>query len=100
MVMAFDGRWKYVMVEGFPPMLFDLESDPEELTDLRTTTEHEPERDRLREAIFAWLRRHHSRITISDREIERRYGQELPDGIVIGYWDQDQVDRDLKRDRR
>jgi len=99
MVMAFDGRWKYILVEGFPPMLFDLESDPEELTDLGAAPEHEAERDRLREAIFAWLRRHHSRITISDEEIERRYGTELPDGIVIGYWDQDQVDRDLNRER-
>jgi len=31
--MVFDGRWKYIHASGFRPMLYDLESDPQELTD-------------------------------------------------------------------
>jgi len=39
MVMAFDGRWKYVYSQGLDPMLFDLETDPDELCDLGTDPE-------------------------------------------------------------
>ena len=31
--MVFDGRWKYIHASGFRPMLYDLQSDPQELTD-------------------------------------------------------------------
>ena len=34
LIMACDQRWKYVYAYGFRPMLFDLENDPQELTDL------------------------------------------------------------------
>ncbi len=36
------GRWKYNYYEGFPPELFDLETDPEECTDLAADPAHEP----------------------------------------------------------
>ena len=47
MVMVFDGRWKYLYVEGFRPMLFDLETDPEEFFDLGGDPKYEAERSRL-----------------------------------------------------
>ena len=31
--MVFDGRWKYIHASGFRPMLYDLESDPQEFVD-------------------------------------------------------------------
>ena len=31
--MVFDGRWKFIHASGFRPMLYDLESDPQELSD-------------------------------------------------------------------
>ena len=37
--MIFDGRWKYIHFERMRPMLFDLESDPNELNDLGTSTD-------------------------------------------------------------
>lgn len=36
--MMFDGRWKYIHLEGFRAMLFDTENDPEELCDLGDVT--------------------------------------------------------------
>ena len=42
--MLRDQRHKYVHYVGAPPQLFDLEADPEELTDLGTDTAHERQR--------------------------------------------------------
>jgi choline-sulfatase len=50
--MLRDGRYKYVYYVGAPPQLFDLEADPEELTDLGTAPTHE----RRRAAFEARLR--------------------------------------------
>ncbi|WP_018699465.1 alkaline phosphatase family protein [Amorphus coralli] len=98
MFMAFDGRWKYVFAEGFRPMLFDLESDPEEFRDLGDDPAFADERTRLEEALFAWSRRLHGRITVSDEAIANRAGGELRSGILIGYWDEDEVAR-ARRDQ-
>ena len=90
LVMAFDGRWKYVLCEGFDPMLFDLESDPQELTDLGTDPDCVEVRARLHEEIFRWSRQHHARTTISDNDIDARSGREHAVGIYIGFWDADE----------
>lgn len=34
------GRWKYMYYVGFPPELYDLQTDPEELTDLGQSADH------------------------------------------------------------
>ena len=41
LIMVCDKRWKYVHCEGFRPMLFDLENDPQELNDLGADPDHE-----------------------------------------------------------
>jgi choline-sulfatase len=38
--MIRDGRWKFVYYVGYPPQLFDLESDPQETADLGQSPEH------------------------------------------------------------
>jgi len=91
MTMVFDGRWKYVHVEGFRPMLFDLETDPDEFDDLGGDPAFEAERARLAEALFAWARKPASRITRSDAQVRAAYGGELERGILIGYWDEADV---------
>lgn len=45
--MIRDGRWKLVVVDGHRPMLFDLETDPDELNDLAEDPAHEYVRDEL-----------------------------------------------------
>ncbi|MCL4674860.1 MAG: phosphonate monoester hydrolase, partial [Pararhodobacter sp.] len=74
--------------EGFRPMLFDLESDPQELHDLGAESDHAATIARLTDALFAWTRQHHSRITVSPERVERMSSDGEPHGILIGYWDE------------
>jgi arylsulfatase A-like enzyme len=90
--MVFDGRWKYIHAVGFPPMLFDLATDPQEFHDLGRDERHASECARLREALLAWALRDHARITMPDARIAA-YGDaaQLKAGILIGYWDEGDV---------
>lgn len=87
LTMLFDGRWKYIFAEGFRPMLFDLESDPDELTDLGADPAHAKELTRLERLFFGWTRRTSQRTTRSDAWIAERDPSlgEARAGILIGY---------------
>lgn len=90
--MAFDGRWKYVLTEGYRPMLFDLKVDPQELKDLGASQrpQHIGVRERLHEALFRWARQPRQRTTISDELIENTDIQSriAEGGLLIGYADE------------
>ncbi|MEO0938750.1 MAG: sulfatase-like hydrolase/transferase [Pseudomonadota bacterium] len=88
LIMAVSDRWKYVMCEGFRPMLFDLKADPQELTDLGADPAYEDIRAELEAAIHKWSRRHHTRITLPPGRIEAMTGREPP-GVLIGVWGED-----------
>ena len=88
LTMVFDGRWKYVHAEGFRPMLYDLETDPDEFHDLGGMPAFEAERRRLDGIMCRWHRRHRNRVTMSDAVIARLTGNELEKGIIIGFWDE------------
>ena len=87
LTMVFDGRWKYVHVEGFRPMLYDLQTDPQELVDLGNNPSFADELKRLQDAHFQWTRRHHTRITLTAENVDRMAKGKEPPGIMIGYWD-------------
>jgi hypothetical protein len=72
--------------------LFDLDNDPQELDDLGDNLAYAEVRARMHEAIFAWARQHHNRITKSPQEIARMAGREPP-GILIGIWDEADFER-------
>jgi arylsulfatase A-like enzyme len=96
--MAFDGRWKYIHATGFRPLLFDLERDPRELVDLGAAPRFAEERARLRDALLDWALRDHNRITTTDSRIEGyAKGQQLRSGIVIGYWDEEELAAERRR---
>ena len=100
LVMIFDGRFKLIEAEGFRPMLYDLETDPDELRDLGADpAAHADERERLKGALDGWFRRHHTRTTISDETILARAGGEVGRGIAIGFWDETDL-TDAKREGR
>lgn len=92
LVMVFDGRWKYIHVETMRPMLFDLETDPEELHDLGESPAHQEEIARLRALHFEWARQHHTRITRTPDIIEKMTDAREPEGIYIAYLDQEEVE--------
>ena len=87
LTMLFDGRWKYIFAEGFRPMLFDLQNDPDELTDLGADPAHAANCARMEQMLFAWARRTSQRTTRSDAWIATRDPSlgEAKVGILIGY---------------
>jgi choline-sulfatase len=53
--MVREGPWKYIYTRGLPPMLFNLESDPDELEDLAGVSQHAQVESRLHaKAIDGW----------------------------------------------
>jgi arylsulfatase A-like enzyme len=88
-VMIFDGRWKYIRCEGFDPVLFDLESDPHELSNIGGSQdpEHSAVRQRLEDALLSWSMQHHTRITAT-QDVLARQGNAAESGILIGFWDE------------
>ncbi|MCB1311290.1 MAG: alkaline phosphatase family protein [Sedimentitalea sp.] len=101
LTMLFDGRWKYVFAEGFRPMLFDLETDPDELTDLGADPAHADELSRLEKLFFGWARRTSQRTTRSDAWIASRDTilGEAKAGILIGYRNEDELSAVLTPER-
>lgn len=92
LAMIFDGRFKLVHAEGFRPMLFDLQTDPDELSDLGDSADHAETCDCLMARLNAWFRQHHNRTMHSDAEVLARENGDLRRGIFLGFWDQDDMD--------
>jgi arylsulfatase A-like enzyme len=67
--MVFDGRWKYIHADGFAPMLYDLATDPSELTDLGSAESFAGVRARLYEALARWSRSTRTQTTVSDAAV-------------------------------
>lgn len=92
--MITDGRYKLIHGEGVPPMLFDHENDPHELSDLGQKPEFADVVATLREALFHWLVTPKNRITVEDRWLTgdddklRHFDPAIVPGILIGYWDE------------
>jgi arylsulfatase A-like enzyme len=93
LTMLFDGRWKYIFAEGFRPMLFDLQTDPSELTDLGADPAHQGEAARLERLFFDWARQTSQRTTISDARIAAGDAtlDEARAGILIGYRNEEEL---------
>ena len=83
MFMVFDGRWKLIHFEGgFRPMLFDLETDPDEFADLGAMEEYAPQIDRMYAYLGQWGRRMAQRVTRSDADIKAMRGASMRRGIL------------------
>lgn len=98
--MVFDGRWKLIHAEGgFRPMLFDLQTDPEEFNDLAKAGDH-PELDGLYEYLAEWGRRQAQRVTRSDEQIIAGRGASMRKGILPFLADGSEVDAELTQPLR
>ena len=89
--MVANTRWKYIYAEGFRPMLFDLENDPNELIDLGTSAEHEAIRQEMFEALSAWARRLSQRTTMSPADVIAERKRSPARGILLGALDETEM---------
>jgi arylsulfatase A-like enzyme len=96
--MVADKRWKFMHAEGsgpegpFRPMLFDLENDPEEFHDLGDCDEHQSIIELMYERLGQWGRRMSQRTTISEQDIIAGRGGSRGKGILLGVYDDKDVD--------
>ena len=94
--MVFDGRFKLMHAEGgFRPMLFDLQTDPDEFHDLAKGDAHQAEIDRLYDYLAQWGRRMSQRVTRSDQDILNMRGKSIRRGILPFLYDGTEVDDEL-----
>lgn len=94
--MVANKRWKLIHAEGgFRPMLFDLETDPEEFEDLGESPEHGDIRDMMYERLGAWSRRLSQRTTLSDEEVLAMSGKAVRKGVLLGLYEGDEVEPEL-----
>lgn len=99
--MVFDGRYKLMHAEGgFRPMLFDLETDPQEFHDLAKSTEHQAEIDRLYGFLAQWGRRLSQRVTKSEDDIKAMRGRSMRRGILPFLYDGTEVSDELTANYR
>ncbi len=81
--MVFDGRYKMMhSLGGFRPMLFDLQTDPNELTDLAKAAGHSHVLDRLYDHLAEWGLRLSQRVTKSDDDLLAMRGSSARKGIL------------------
>ncbi|WP_305969429.1 MULTISPECIES: sulfatase-like hydrolase/transferase [unclassified Mameliella] len=96
MMMVFDGRWKLIHFEGgFRPMLFDLETDPQEFTDLGDDPAYQAQVDRMYDCLGQWGRRMAQRVTMSDDDVRAARGRSMRRGILPFLADGSEVPADL-----
>ena len=94
--MVFDGRYKLMHAEGgLRPMLFDLQSDPDEFNDLAKQPGHEDVLDALYDKLATWGRRLAQRVTRSEDDIKNMRGRSLRRGVLPFMIDGSEVDEEL-----
>jgi arylsulfatase A-like enzyme len=91
-------RWKYILYEGFSSQLFDLENDPQEITDLGSNTSYQHIRDQMKAEYFAWMRGRKRRVTITDEQIDQMFSgdSQLTRGIYLGFWSEKELPKQFR----
>jgi arylsulfatase A-like enzyme len=80
-------RWKYVHFKGHPPQLFDLETDPNEFTDLGRADGYEAVRAELHRKLTDRLIDRKNRVAMPDETVLSMRAGESSSGIIIGVWE-------------
>lgn len=81
-------RYKYILTETGPNLLYDLEDDPAEIHDRINDPALASVRTELHEQLFAWYRARSHEVTRRANEPADKEGANARDGIFIGYWDE------------
>ncbi|MDF0600831.1 sulfatase-like hydrolase/transferase [Psychromarinibacter sp. C21-152] len=94
--MVADKRWKLVHAEGgFRPILFDLENDPQELTDLGDREEYAEVIEAMYDKLFRWARRPSQRTTRTEAQLKEMRTKTRKRGVVIGVYDENDIPLEL-----
>jgi arylsulfatase A-like enzyme len=86
--MVVTKEWKLVHAPGYPPVLFDLINDPNELTDLGRSPAYAETRQSLFNLLAEWALQYRQRETWSEAHNLKMTGMEEKLGVLIGYWDE------------
>ena len=89
--MVVTEAWKYIHAPGFAPVLFDRNADPEELHDLGRSPDHEGVRREMHGRLADWALQYRQRDTYSDEMAAKFTGFEEKAGVLIGYWNEDDL---------
>jgi arylsulfatase A-like enzyme len=91
--MVYDGRWKYIHASGFRPMLYDLETDPQEFRDRGADPSCAEIVARLQSELFDWALHPKGHITTTNEKIANYASQQLQvkNGVLIGIWDETEL---------
>ena len=81
-------EWKLVHAPGYPPVLFDLKNDPNELVDLGRSEEYATTRQTLFNLLAEWALQYRQRHTWSEEHNIKMTGMEEKLGVLIGYWNE------------
>ncbi len=81
-------RYKYILSETGPNLLYDLEDDPDELVDRADDPALARVRAELHEQLFTWFRARSHEVTRRVASSDGEPGANARDGIFIGYWDE------------
>ncbi len=96
MFMVADTKWKLMHFEGgHRPMLFDLENDPQELTDLGDSEDHAEVIATMYDKLFRWARRNSQRTTRSEEQLIAMRSKSRTRGIVLGVYDENDTPLEL-----
>lgn len=96
MFMVADKEWKLIHCEGgFRPILFDLVNDPDELTDLGDSADHDEIIERMYDKLFHWARRNSQRTTRSEEQLMAMRSSSGRRGVMIGIYDENDVPLEL-----
>ena len=93
-------RFKYILSEIGPNLLYDLDEDPGELVDRINDPALKSVRSDMHEQLFDWFRRRKHDPTYPDSFIDRfsQPGGIAQSGVLIGYWDEEDLERGLAGD--
>ena len=76
-------------------MLFDMESDPQELCDLGADPGQEAQCKRMAAALFEWSLRNAQRTTVPEARALHMRGRSMRRGILVGVWDEQELPSEL-----
>jgi arylsulfatase A-like enzyme len=95
--MVADKRWKLIHSEGpgYRPILFDMESDPEEFHDLGGDPAYGEVVALMYGRLGHWARRMSQRTTRSDDDLTAMRGRSIRRGILMGLYDGSEVPDEL-----